>query len=219
MIPIIRIRKILVSSAFPDSNVVGQTELCQAFLVKKTGEPPPPFSRTALPQTKACGERPNNNFATLPPSKCSHKSAHQGPGLGVPDLHEPDSRPADDAIPIRGEINRTHPARLARHPRHPQALRVPDEFLNPLLILPHGANACAGARVPERMHLPIKPASALKTPPTSARPVRFPGLLDCHVSVHTCTHTHLTPLPRPKPQKKHATSRKPLSRSCFWAWS
>ena len=108
-----------------------QTELGQAFLVLKTGQNPPQFSRTALPQTRTCGERPKNNPATSPPSTHSHNAAHQGSGCGVPDLHEPVPRAAaGDALAVRGEIDRCHPVRVPRQrvhlpPTHPH-LRRPE---------------------------------------------------------------------------------------------
>jgi hypothetical protein len=75
-------------------------------------------------------------------------------------------------------------------PRH-QTIRVPDEFL-PTLVLLHGADACASARMPMRVHLPIKPASALQTPPPTTRPIsRSSGL--------PRQRAHLPPIPTPHP--------------------
>ena len=90
--------------------------LMSPFPGKKTGQPPPPISRTAFPQTKACGERPNHNFATSPPSTHSHKAAHLGSGLDVPDLHESVVRRADDASAVPRESD--GPFRVTRQRMH-----------------------------------------------------------------------------------------------------
>ena len=46
------------------------------------------------------------------------QAAHQGSGRGVPDLHEVVPRPADDKLPVRGESNATHFARVTRQLAH-----------------------------------------------------------------------------------------------------
>ena len=82
------------------------------------------------------------------------------------------------------------------------------EFFNPLLVLLHGADACVNARMAERVHLSVKPASALQTLPTSAQPVPFPGLLDCPISVHTC-HSNPPHTPsKPKPAENAGKKKK-----------
>ena len=80
--------------------------ILQAFLVRKAGHDPPPFIRKALSQTKTCGERQNDNFATSPLSTHPHKAAHLGSGLGIPDLHELVVRPAGGELRVRRESDR-----------------------------------------------------------------------------------------------------------------
>ena len=92
-------------------------------------------------------------------------------------------RDTSTTIPVTSKL------RKSRTPTPSNAYFPTYEFLNLLLVLLHGADACAGARMAERVHLPIKPASALQTPPTSTQPVRFPVLLDCSISVQSC-HPH-----------------------------
>jgi hypothetical protein len=91
-----------------------------------------------------------------------------------------------------------------------RALRVPVGSRKPLLVLPHGADACAGARMAERMQLSMKLASELQTPPTSAQTIRFPGLLDCPVSVHTC-HPHPPHTPSKTKTAENAGNNKEIT--------
>jgi len=114
------------------------------------GTDPPAILQDRLSQTKTCGESPNNNFATSPHSTPSHKAAHLGPGLDVPDLDEVVGRAGDEVLPIRGEIDRQHGARVTRQRVHlpptnhyqgktrgvtrHRAPRVPGKFLMPLLV-------------------------------------------------------------------------------------
>ena len=48
----------------------------------------------------------------------SHKAAHLGPGLGVPDLDELINRSADDAIPVWGESDGQHHVRVTHQRVH-----------------------------------------------------------------------------------------------------
>ena len=182
----------------------------------KGGSPPPAILQDRPLSIEKWGERPNKKKANSPLSTHSHTAANLDSSLGVPDLHEVVIRPAGDLLAIRRGSDGEHTERMARH----WALRVPDKILLSLLVLLHGADACAGARMAERMHLPMKPASALQTPlPTSAQQVRFPDTFWIALSACTlATHTHLTPLSSPNTQKTTAPTRKYLSRSCFGAW-
>ena len=108
----------------PDKVLPSQTEMCQARQnyvrpsLLKRGERPPLILKDRPPSAKACGERPNNNFATSPPSTHFHKAAHLGSCRGVPDLDESVVRPAGDAIAVRGESHRGHAVRVTRQGVH-----------------------------------------------------------------------------------------------------
>ena len=45
-------------------------------------------------------------------------AAHLGSGLGVPNLHEFVTRPADDAVPVPRESDREHDIRVTRKRAH-----------------------------------------------------------------------------------------------------
>jgi len=64
-------------------------------------------------------------------------AAHLGSGLDVPHLHEVVARPADDSVPIWGEIDGPHPARVARQRVHlPPPTIFSDHFQDKIKVLP-----------------------------------------------------------------------------------
>ena len=143
--------------------------------MQKAGEKPPSFSRTALSQTKTCGERPKHDLATSPPSTHPRKAAHQGSGLGVPDLHEVVGRPADDAIAIPRERHQAHEARVTHQgvqlpPAHHFLRQLPRQNLwrttdvNTLTTSPHStrshkaAHQGSGLGVPDLHEVVLRPA-------------------------------------------------------------
>ena len=54
----------------------------------------------------------------------SHKAAHLGSGLSIPDLHEGVVRPADEASAVPRESDGPHPARVTR-----QRVHLPATFI------------------------------------------------------------------------------------------
>jgi len=120
-------------------------------------------------------ERPNNNPATSPPSTHPHKAAHQGSGLGVPDLHEVVQRRAGDATTVWGESHHVHPVRVTRQranlpPTHHHLGPVPTQnrrcttAANTLITSPHStqshkaAHQGSGRDVPDLHEVVARPA-------------------------------------------------------------
>ena len=136
-------------------------------------------------------------------------------------VHLPPTQPHLRRIPRQNLLGKTaentpitspHSTQSHKNAHLASSLGVPDlhELVrsdDEVVPIRRESDASAGARMAERVHLPMKPASALQTPPTSAQPVRFPGRLDCPVSVHTC-HSHPPHTPSKTKPAENAGNKK-----------